>query len=504
MGEGKDTAGANGAGRSGEPGLTGSGHRGPHGQQAGAFDVETPAPRGAGAAPDKDAGAPVAVAAAAAGGPEAEPGAIVEHVSFADIAKQFSLLGWTAFGGPAAHIGIMQKRLVDKLRWMSTEVYTELFALAQCMPGPASTQVSFACGIIKRGMPGGLLSGVLFQYPGAIIMAAVGVLAAEYLAKPKGWLLGLTAGVSAVGVAMVASAAKAMAGKLCAGWLRASICTVAVVVAYYWPQAYTFPALIVAGGLVTLVWSWARKEPVPQSTTSDESIRSHGVNRVWGAILLAVWVAVLVVCIVLVSALKPAPLLLRWWEAFYRIGSIIYGGGQVVLPMLYTEVVQQTCDAAGACTDAPNTWVTSKQFYAGLGVVQALPGPLFNFSSYLGAIMAMNSGYVFVIGSLLAWFGLFSPGVLIIFGVMPFWGKFRNWPVYKRALPGFNAAGVGLIITSVFTLTLGAMKESPFPMASLCLGVLAFTAVDQLKLFEPAVVVGGGALGVAAWALKMK
>lgn len=172
-----------------------------------------------------------------------------------------------------------KQRLVSKLRWMSDEVYAELFALAQCIPGPASTQVSFAVGTFKRGVPGGLLSGVLFQYPGAIIMTAVGVFAAKYLESPQGWLEGLTAGVSAVGVAMVASAGKAMAGKLCTGWLRAAICTAAVVISYYWPQAYTFPAVIVAGGLVTLLWSWLRKEPVAQAAVSWEK-RGGGMRCV--------------------------------------------------------------------------------------------------------------------------------------------------------------------------------------------------------------------------------
>jgi hypothetical protein len=218
---------------------------------------------------------------------------------------------------------------------------------------------------------------------------------------------------------------------------------------------------------------------------------------VQGGLTLALWVAVLIVSIAVVRSLPSPPLLLKWWEAFYRIGSIIYGGGQVgwgrrracqrtgmprgargrassvahhprpirrrlaasagwrpiysvrdplvaqrlapltprvprhlhqqpdtlaplppvpqvVLPMLYTEVVQQNCDARTlVCTDRPDTWVTSKQFYAGLGIVQALPGPLFNFSAYLGAIMAINSGHVFIVGTLLAWFGLFMPGILV-------------------------------------------------------------------------------------------
>lgn len=174
-----------------------------------------------------------------------------------------------------------------------------------------------------------------------------------------------------------------------------------------------------------------------------------------------------------------------------------------MLPMLYTDLVKQNCNDKGVCVDASNSWVTSTQFYAGLGVQQALPGPLFNFSAYLGTIVAMNQGYVFILGAIIAWVGLFSPGILLIFGVLPLWGKFRNWAIYNRALPGLNAAGIGLIVTSVFSLTLGAYKQSPFAKTSICIGLLAFTAVDQLKWFEPLVVIGGGVLGVIAWALHM-
>lgn len=131
---------------------------------------------------------------------------------------------------------------------------------------------------------------------------------------------------------------------------------------------------------------------------------------------MALWLTVLLVTVILGSTLANPPIALKWWEVFYRTGSIIYGGGQVVLPMLYTDVVQRTCDANGVCTDAPNSWVTSEQFYAGIGIAQAMPGPLFNFSAYLGSIMAMRAGYTFIVGAVLAWFGLFSPGVLLIFG----------------------------------------------------------------------------------------
>jgi chromate transporter len=165
---------------------------------------------------------------------------------------------------------------------------------------------------------------------------------------------------------------------------------------------------------------------------TDASVRSHGLNMFWGGLTIAVWLVVLIVTIVLASTLPGAPLPLKWWEVFYRTGSIIYGGGQVVLPMLYTDVVQQTCDANGQNCSEANSWVTSEQFYAGLGVAQAMPGPLFNFSAYLGAIIAMRAGYNFMVGAVLAWFGLFGPGVLLIFGIMPFWGKFRTWSLYRR------------------------------------------------------------------------
>jgi chromate transporter len=456
-------------------------------------------------------------------------------ISYAEIAKEYSLLGWTAFGGPAAHIGLFERRLVNRRRWVSPPIFAELFALCQCLPGPASTQLSFAMGTVKKGLRGGLLSGVLFQYPGAFIMAAVGVFAAKLLANPTPWLDALASGVGAVGIALVAAAAKSMASKQCAGPLLASICAWSAVIAYYWPKPYIFPVLIFAGGLATLAWSYIRKQSVTASgPDEDDSIRSHGLSPLLGAAVLALWLAALIATVVAVAVTPGGgPFLLQLWNVFFRTGSIIYGGGQVVLPMLYSDVVQQTCTeisappapvaAAGAppppppapgtpppgastisCVDKPDTWVTSRQFYAGLGVVQAMPGPLFNFASYLGAVAAMSRGLSFAAGAALAWFGLFLPGIMIIFGVLPFWGRFRRWAPYRRALPGLNAAGVGLIVTSVFSLSVGALRDSPFPQTSLCLGILAFTAVDQLKVFEPAVVIVGGALGVAAWAAGMK
>lgn len=425
------------------------------------------------------------------------------QVGYIDILKQFSLLGWVAFGGPAAHIALFQKRLVERLRWMTLPVYLEIFALCQCLPGPASTQVSFALGILKKGLLGGVMSGVLFQYPGAIMMTAIGVFAAKKLENPQGWLEGLASGVAAVGVALVASAAKSMCRKLCATPILAAICTVTAVIAFYWPKPYTFPAVIVGSGLFAIAWSYYKKQPPKPKSEIDKSVGKHGFGMLGGAVLVVIWISVLVVTLVTRRASKNPSLLLQWWEVFYRTGSIIYGGGQVVLPMLYTDLVKQNCNVEGVCRDAPDSWVTSTQFYAGLGVQQALPGPLFNFSAYLGTILAMNHGYVFIVGTIIAWLGLFMPGIMLTFGVLPFWTRFRNWNIYNRALPGLNAAGIGLIVTSVFSLTLGAYKQSPFPVTSICIGIVGFTSVDQLGWSEPLVVVAGGVLGIIAWALDM-
>lgn len=423
---------------------------------------------------------------------------VIVSVTFLGILREFSILGWTAFGGPAAHIALFQKRFVEKLFWMTQAVYMELFSLGQFLPGPTSTQVSFAIGTIKKGALGGLLSGALFQYPGAIIMTAVGALAANILDDPAPWLSGITAGVSAVGVALVASATKAMCFKLCSSKVTSTLCTIAAVATILWPKTYMFPVVIAFGGIVTIIVERATTFDLSEFRADDAAHIKYGMFV--GGLLLAIWLSVLVVVVVLVALFGDSlPEPLQWFEVFYRTGSIIYGGGQVVLPMLLDSVVQYNC-TVDPCVVASDSWVTPEQFYAGLGVVQALPGPLFNFAAYLGAIIAINAQYLFLWGSIICWVGLFAPGILLIFGVLPFWSKFRSWSWYRRALPGLNAAAIGLIVQSVFVMAFQVYEISPFPQSTICIGIIAFTAVDTMKWFEPAVVLGGVALGVICWA----
>jgi len=454
------------------------------------------------------------------------------EVNFSDIAKQFSLLGWIGFGGPAAHIGLFQKRLVEKLRWVTSGVFMELFALAQCLPGPTSTQVSFAMGTVRQGTFGGLLSGALFQAPGAIMMTCVGIAAAHTLTNPPPYLRAIIAGLSAISVAMIASAAKGLLTKMCGTNLLALIATFSAAAAVFCNPPWLFPALIVGGGITTIIHNFMLPEnkrtgagaappPRPQATSSveapllegaprDDGLKSLGVSMSVGAVLASLWLVVLIAVTVLSNTTtydhRKDATLLDLFNVFYRCGSLVYGGGQVVLPILMNDLVKYECveGRVPECQEDPvNSWMTAEQFYAGLGIVQAMPGPLFNFSAYLGALFASKFGYPLVLGSAVAWLGLFGPGVALMFAAMPYWTHVRRFPLYRYALPGLNAAGVGLILSSVFKMTISIYGLSPFPTTTLCLGLCAFTAVDTMKVFEPVVVLGGIGLGLAAYAAKL-
>eukprot|EP00798_Chlamydomonas_sp_ICE-L_P000909 gene910-5229_t len=463
------------------------------------------------------------------------------EVSWSDLIKQFSILGWVAFGGPAAHVGLYQKRLIEKLGWMPGEVFMELFALGQCLPGPSSGQVSFAVGIVKKGVLGGLVTGALFQYPGALLMSLLGIVAARVLSSAPFWVSCAASGVSAVGVALVASAAKGLLTKLCATRLLAIIATLTAAAAIYWPtNPRLFPLAMLIGGSITYTSHYFNKDDM--TLKGNKEVVGHmGFSKTIGAALIVLWASILAFVCILVRTLdydhrkdaKP----LDWFEVFFRTGSIIYGGGQVVMPLLLGDLVAQDCsvvmplllgdlvaqDCSGRlCVESPvvpvgNSWVSSQQFYTGLGLAQAMPGPLFNFSAYLGAIIAWNFGYPPLIGSALAWLGLFYPGISLLYAVMPFWKLFRKWNVFRRSLDvtmysncvpdaagGINAAAVGLILASVFRMTLAVHDISPFPTTALIIGLVAFTCVDTLKIFEPFVVIGGIGMGLAAWVLGMR
>mmetsp|Transcript_91889 Transcript_91889/g.163588 ORF Transcript_91889/g.163588 Transcript_91889/m.163588 type:complete len:460 (+) Transcript_91889:47-1426(+) len=454
--------------------------------------------------------------------PSEEPA--YREVGFSDIFKNFVLMGWTAFGGPAAHVGLFQKVFVEQLKWMSPEVFTELFAVCQCMPGPSSTQMSFVLGTTKKGIRGGLLSGILFQYPGAFIMTALGLTAnlwaSDDVVNENAWLAGLVGGLAAAGVALVASAALGLWNKAC-GAADAKIiagCS-AIILLYFSAELivptemdgrrwmWIFPVLILNGGLCTFFWRGPLEED--SAEIKDSGVEHLGLGPTLGTVLVVLVILVFVLSFALTAVLDyEGNEYLHWFAAFCRTGTVIWGGGQVVLPLLENEMV-------------PTGWVDKSTFFAGLALAQAMPGPLFNFAAFLGAAAgykAFEDLGAAIAAAAVCWLGLFGPGVTLIFGILPHWGRFRSNSTYKRALPGLNAAAVGLLVAALVQMAAavretGTKPEGASPReASTCIGLLAFWGVHWLKLPKPAlsqiqaplVITAAGLLGIVSGVLQMK
>lgn len=391
----------------------------------------------------------------------------------AEVAWAFLPLGWIAFGGPQAHIALLQERFVERRRWLDEQRFVELLGLGQGLPGPTSTQMVVAVGTARAGPLGGLLAFLLFLYPAATIMALAGLGVATFLDEGERplWL----DGVQPATVALVAVAAWRLGTAVVNTRLTMGLMLFGAVVTILVRQPWAFPAALALGGTVTAV---ALRSQRREATDQAGSIPldNLGISKAAGILLLVIFFGLL-------GALILARLTLDWqWlqilESFYRTGSLIFGGGQVVLPMLSAEVVEPG-------------WVTQQEFLDGLALMLALPGPLFSFSAYLGAVAGG------VQGLLLAFVGLFLPGVLMIFGVLPFWEQVRRYPWVRIALTGVNATAIGLVVGVVFLLWQRADPSA----AGAVIALLTFGAVMFFRAPAPLVIIGAGILGwVFGWA----
>jgi chromate transporter len=350
-----------------------------------------------------------------------------------------------AFGGPQAHVAILRDHLVVQRNWLDEEQFTELFAIGQGLPGPTSTQLVISTALSRAGPLGGLMAFFLWNLPGLIILTAAGVLLAEFIPDPNDppfWLVGLPpAAISLVFKAFYGFGMKLDSLGVC---LALMSCLIAILINNddrISPQSsqWVFPTTLAVGGLITFI---DHRRPTPWSNygspsggwnrESDETMKRIGIPLWVGGLIFLVWVAVLVAIILLVDVFEIENQYLEIFETMYRIGSIIFGGGQVVLPMLQDEVV--------------DGWMNDETFLQGLGLSQSMPGPLFNFSAYLGAV------YKGVPGALVAYCGLFAPGVILIFAVVPFWARLRHVLAFKAILKGLNATAIGVSLTLLFLL----------------------------------------------------
>ena len=391
-----------------------------------------------------------------------------------EVGWAFLPLGWIAFGGPQAHIALLQERFVARRRWLDEPRFVELLGLSHGLPGPTSTQMVIAVGAARAGPGGGLLALFLFLLPAATIMGLAGLGATFFFAdgtRPA-WLEGIRPAT----VALVAVAAWRLGQAVVNSRLTMGLMLLGATVAILLRQPWAFPAALVAGGLVSALALRGQRRAAADD--GGAPLVNLGISRLAGAMLLLLFLGLL-------AGLTAARLFLDWpalqlFESFYRTGSLIFGGGQVVLPMLLTEVVD-------------GGLVTEQQFLDGLALMLALPGPMFSFSAYLGAIAGG------VPGMLLALVGLFLPGTLIIYAVLPFWERVRRYPWLRIALVGVNATAIGLVVGVVFLLW---ARAEPGP-AGAVIALLSFGAVVFYRLPSPAVILGagivGGLFGLVGW-----
>jgi len=335
-----------------------------------------------------------------------------------EVLRVFFKLGLSSFGGPVAHIGYFREEFVVRRGWLDETAFADLVALCQFLPGPASSQVGFSIGLIRAGYLGGLAAWTGFTLPSAIalLLFAYGSTA---LGGSVGF--GLLHGLKLVAVAIVAQAVCGMARALCPDRQRASIAALATLIVLFSTSSGGQIAAILLGAVVGL---WLCRIPTPVST---------------GAIVVPVSRAAGIASLAIFMLLLVGPPLLRglgstqWvelFDAFYRSGALVFGGGHVVLPLLRDAFV------------TPG-WVSDDTFLAGYGAAQAIPGPLFTFAAYLGAVVGPSPHGA--AGAALGLIGIFLPGMLILIGTLPFWETFRARAGAQAAMRGINAAVVGIL-----------------------------------------------------------
>ncbi len=335
----------------------------------------------------------------------------------------FLRLGLSSFGGPVAHLGHFRAEFVERRRWLGEAAYADLVALCQFLPGPASSQVGIALGLMRAGYAGALAAWAGFTLPSALALIALALgLAQAGDAVPTGALHGL----KIVAVAVVAQAVWGMARSLCPDARRRVLMLVSTVLLINQPG--TVAQLLVMGlaALAGLLWL----KPAADAPHEPQPVP---IGRRAGALWLTLFFALLVGLPLLLAAFPSQALAVV--DAFYRAGSLVFGGGHVVLPLLQVSVV-------------PNGWVDADVFLTGYGAAQAVPGPLFTFAAFLGASMQdAPTGWV---GGLLALVAIFAPAGLLIAGVLPFWEGLRARPQVRAALMGVNAAVVGLLLAALW------------------------------------------------------
>ncbi|MBV7505775.1 chromate efflux transporter [Bacillus sp. sid0103] len=369
-------------------------------------------------------------------------------------------LGLTSFGGPVAHLGYFYEEYVQNRKWIDEKGYADLVALCQFLPGPASSQVGIGIGVIRGGFLGGILAFIGFTTPSVIALILFAMILHGLEINDSGWIHGL----KIVAVAVVAHAVLGMAQKLTPDIERKAIALFTLVGTLLCQTAYTQVGLILLAGAAGLL-IYKKHEVDRDATTID-----FPISKRFAVVCLILFFGLLVLLPLLreVTSIKWIAL----FDSFYRSGSLVFGGGHVVLPLLEREFV-------------PSGWLSKEEFISGYGVAQAVPGPLFTFAAYIGTVI---NGWK---GGILATIAIFLPAFLLVLGTLPFWNLLRQNPNIKGALMGVNAAVVGILIAAFYHPIWMSSILAPidFAFAAILFGMLVFWKLP------PWVIVFTGAVG---------
>lgn len=359
----------------------------------------------------------------------------------------FLRLGLTSFGGPVAHLGYFREEFVSRKKWLSEESYADMVALCQFLPGPASSQVGLAVGLSRAGYLGALAAWAGFTLPSALVLT---IFALSIATANADLLSGVLQGLKVVAVAVVAQAVWGMARQLCPDRLRLTIMALCAAVLLLVPGVWMQVGSILAAGLAGLLLF------KPEQTAGRETMQVP-VSRRAALFWLGLFAGGLVILPLLAGIYPGGSMAVI--DAFYRAGSLVFGGGHVVLPLLQAEVV------------LPG-WVDNNTFLAGYGAAQAVPGPLFTFASFLGASMQAGPGGR--LGSMLCLVAVFAPSFLLVAGALPFWEELRHNTRMQAALSGINAAVVGILLAALYHPVWTSAIHAPRDFA---LALLAFIAL---------------------------
>ncbi|WP_422465940.1 chromate efflux transporter [Endozoicomonas sp. ALC013] len=369
---------------------------------------------------------------------------------------RFFLLGWTSFGGPAAHIGYFRNTFVEKRQWLTDVEYAQLIALSQFLPGPGSSQIGFALGYRKAGLPGGIAAFAGFTLPSFAILLAVAMSSQLFLSAD--WYQGMIAGLKLLAVVVVADATVQMFRSFCKSQLTISLCIFSAALLLVFPGILVQMAILVAAALIGYRWLPGK---------DDSQIRCRFVF--WPLILFTV----LLFGLPLLADYSPLAAVV---SDFYQAGSMVFGGGHVVLPLL-----QSTTEGM----------ISTDTFLTGYASAQAVPGPMFTLATYLGYFA---SGSTPILGAIAATLAIFLPGFLLVIGVLPAWQALAARARIAGAIAGINAAVVGLLLSALYSPVFTSAVHSAMAMALVLIGCFLLRALKISVFWLVVLFIGVGVL----------